>query len=149
MIRNKCYLCTRNQKATRFWWHRKGFLEIFWKSFQNIWWFQKSVLSLRPLSPLKRRVAQKVLRKIFFEKVSKIFGGFKNMSYLCTTFRSEKMQSKSDTKNGSLIYWFLYWEKKCSIYLSISLEGKWNSQDSNKTFYFFTMESLILAQDER
>ena len=51
-----------------------------------------------------------------------------------------------------MVLWFTGYilrEKECSIYLSILLTKKRNSQDSNKTFYFFTMESLILAQDER
>ena len=72
------------------------FLEKFFeKSFRNIWKFQKCVLSLHPLSPLKRRIAKKVLRKIFLKKVSEKFGGFKNSSYLCTTFRSENLECEN------------------------------------------------------
>jgi hypothetical protein len=43
------------------------------------------------------------LLKNFSKKVSKIFGGFKNMLYLCNRFPLQK--SERDFENGSLIYW--------------------------------------------
>ena len=48
----------------------------------------------------------KVLRKFFLKKVSKKFGGFKNLPYLCTTFPLQNSKFESELKNGSLIYWF-------------------------------------------
>ena len=50
---------------------KKVLKNIFWKSSQKIWWFQKYDLSLHPLSPLKRRAAKKVLRKVFWKKFTK------------------------------------------------------------------------------
>jgi len=82
---------------------RNNFLK---KSFQKIWWFQKDALSLHPLSPLKRRRATKGLRKSFLKKVSRKFGGSKNLPYLCTTFPPQKLRARKWIKNGSLIYWF-------------------------------------------
>lgn len=49
-------------------------------------------------------VPKDALKKVF-EKVLEKFGGSKNITYLCTTFRYEKMIG--DFSNGSLIYWFL------------------------------------------
>ena len=46
--------------------------------------------------------------KKVFEKVLEKFGGSKYLTYLCTTFRSEK--TVRNFSNGSLIYW-LYREK--------------------------------------
>jgi hypothetical protein len=54
------------------------FLEMFFeKSFQNIWKFQKYVLSLHRFSALTKRISKKVLRKIFLKKVFEKFGGLK------------------------------------------------------------------------
>jgi hypothetical protein len=51
-----------------------------------IWKFEKHAISLHPLSPLKRRAANKRFLEIFLKKVRQKFGGFKNMVYLCTAF---------------------------------------------------------------
>jgi hypothetical protein len=57
------------------------------KSSKIIWWFRKHAISLHPLSPLKWRVAQNWFLEIFLKKkVTKKFGSFKNMIYLCTAF---------------------------------------------------------------
>ena len=55
------------------------------------------------------------------KKVFKKFGGLENLPYLCTTFANET--KRESFENGSLIYW-LHKERKCSIYLSISFNGK-------------------------
>jgi hypothetical protein len=39
-------------------------------------------------------VHAEVLRKIFLKKVANKFGSFKNMLYLCTTFRSKKKSAR-------------------------------------------------------
>ena len=82
---------------------KKVLKNILKKSFQKIWWFQKYDLSLHPLSPLKRRRAEKVLRKFFLKKVHQKFGGSKNLPYLCTTFPLQKMKFESELK---MVLWF-------------------------------------------
>ena len=61
------------------------------------------------------------------------------------------------TEKGSLIYWFLREKKNAEStkslrlrkFNSIPFNGKRSSQALTIHFNFFTMESLILAQDER
>lgn len=77
---------------------------------------KKYALPLQPLSEINALSAQRFL-KIIFEKVSEKFGAFKNLPYLCTTFRSE-IESKSDTKRFFELLVLL--RENCSIYLSIS-----------------------------
>ena len=62
--------------------------------FQKIWWIEKLALSLHPLSPLKLADAAEVLRNIFEKKVTKKFGGFKNMLYLCNRFPLQKKRER-------------------------------------------------------
>ena len=47
---------------------------------------EKFCLSLHPLSLLNGVRVAEVLRKIFLKKVTKKFGSFENMIYLCTRF---------------------------------------------------------------
>ena len=68
------------------------------KSSSKIWWFEKFVLPLQPLSLLNSETMQKVLRKSFLKKVSKKFGGLKNLPYLCTTFPPQIMRYESELK---------------------------------------------------
>ena len=58
----------------------------FVKKFKNSLRVEKFCLSLHPLSLLNGVNAAEVLRKIFLKKVTKKFGGFENMIYLCTRF---------------------------------------------------------------
>ena len=58
-------------------------------------------LPLHPQSEtntLLNAAKKKVLRKNFLKKVSKKFGGSKNLPYLCTTFRFEIMKHESELK---------------------------------------------------
>ena len=68
-------------KAQRF------FKKVMKKSSSKIWWFEKFVLPLQPLSPLKRKQRSE---KKSLKNLSKRFGGLKKRFYLCTTFRYEK-----------------------------------------------------------
>ena len=43
-------------------------------------------------------IAAEVLKKKSFKKVRQKFGGLKFLPYLCTTFRSEKMEYESAKK---------------------------------------------------
>ena len=95
------------------------FLEKFFeKSFRNIWKFQKCVLSLHPLSPLKRRIAKKVLRKIFLKKVPEKFGSFKNSSYLCTAIFALSFERDYDDGSKKIRIWFFEDFEQLKFYLS-------------------------------
>ena len=65
------------------------------KSLENIWIYEINAVTLHPLSRQKMLLAtaqeaEKVLKN-FLKKVSKKFGGFKKMPYLCNRFRAKKM----------------------------------------------------------
>ena len=70
-------------------------------------------------SLIKMSGALKRFFEIFLKKVHQIFGGFKNMIYLCTTFQLQKMKRESERKWFFDLLVFILREK-CSIYLSIS-----------------------------
>ena len=81
------------------------------------------------------------------KKVLKKFGGLENLPYLCTTFANE-IRCES-FENGSLIYW-LYFKRENVVFIC-QFPLKENEVVGTLTIHynFFTMESLILAQDER
>ena len=81
---------------------QKGFLENFFENNRwKIWWFQKDVLSLHPLSPLKMARQNKGSFNNFWKILPKIFGSFKNMNYLCIAIRSLSLsdEAKGSSKN--------------------------------------------------
>ena len=65
--------------------------EKFWKKFQNLLEIRKNDLPLHPLRIRNTvRNDKKKGSENFWKNLSKRFGGFKKMTYLCTTFRSER-----------------------------------------------------------
>ena len=89
--------------------------------------------------------------KFFQKKLQKVlskFGGLENLLYLCTTFASEnKMMRKFE--NGSLNYW-LYIKRENVVFIcQFPLMENEVVRTLTIHYNFFTMESLILAQDER
>ena len=133
-----------------------------WKDclrFEKIFWFLNSYLRLlsRVSKNLEKRFAgfknSTYLCNPFRNESSdstekkswKRFAGFKNSTYLCNPFRTLNVKS---FWSGSLNYW-LYFESKIVVFICQFPLKETNSQDSNETFILYTMESLILAQDER
>ena len=66
-------------------WYKKGSDKILKKSSKKIWNFGNKFLPLQPESTA-RPIRKKVLKN-FWKNLSKRFGGSKNNTYLCTTFR--------------------------------------------------------------
>ena len=89
--------------------------------------------------------------KFFQKKLQKVlqkFGSYKNLPYLCTTFGDEKVAKVFE--NGSLNYWFYI--KRENVVFICQFPLMENEVVRTLTIhynFFFTMESLILAQDER
>ena len=78
--------------------------------------------------------------------LEKIFAGLKKMVYLCSPFAS---QNAKFFQYGSLNYWLFSERKENVVFIcQFPLTRNRSSQDSNNTL-IYTMESLILAQDER
>ena len=79
------YLCTRFGWKTGASDTKKGSDKILKKSSKKIWNFGNKFLPLQPESTA-RPIRKKVLKN-FWKNLSKRFGGSKNNTYLCTTFR--------------------------------------------------------------
>ena len=101
----------------------------------------------------------KVLKKKF-EKSCKRFGGLRKRFYLCTTFRSEKAVKQNEVFGPHRIRKCSYRDIRTAFFEVIEQQSFYPLERviSNNTFeirakdltkHFFTMESLILAQDER
>ena len=87
--------------------------KFFEKSFRKIWRLQKYELPLHRFSALKTDTPQRFLDKKFFEKkVFKLFGGSKNLPYLCIRFRllsgdsDKRFLEKFFEKSFQKIWWF-------------------------------------------
>ena len=101
----------------------------------------------------------KVLKKSL-KNLSKRFGGLKKRSYLCTTFRYEKAVKQNEVFGPHRIKNCSYRDIRTAFFEVIEQQSFYPLERviSNNTFeiraedltkHFFTMESLILAQDER
>ena len=143
--------------------HKNRFWKIL-KKFLNLLEIQKNDL---PLHPLRWGAISKKVLKIFWKILSKSFGGSKNNTYLCTTFRWKIKRSEQGKRSQDpapweireivliVIYWTAFFEVFEQLKVFSTLAREWfqtiplrlELKIYNKTF--FTMESLILAQDER
>ena len=88
------------------------------------------------------KVVQKLLKKVL-----KRFGSLKNLPYLCIRFR--RIKNAKVFENGSLNYW-LYFKRENVVFIcQFPLMENEVVRTLTIHYNFFTMESLILAQDER
>ena len=101
------------------------FLKIFWKKFpKKFGGFKNMIYLCTRNSLLKFRAIRKRFLEKFFEKSFQKIWWFQKFAL--------PLQPLSDSKNWErkqlkMVLWFtgfLYWEKKCSIYLSISFKEK-------------------------
>ncbi len=101
----------------------------------------------------------KVLKKSL-KNLAKRFGGLRKRFYLCTTFRFEKAVKQNEVFGPHRIRKCSYRDIRTAFFEVIEQQSFYPLERviSNNTFeirakdltkLFFTMESLILAQDER
>ena len=121
--------------------------------FEKIWKFQKLALPLQPLSASKTgRWFSKKMLKIF----SKRFGSLEKLPYLCNRFPLLKSERGTEIKRTSVLRYNSFFEvfeqlnkffphsQECNFKtITFEIRAKIYKQ------FIFTMESLILAQDER
>ena len=146
---------------------QKQVLKNFEKSSEILWRFRKMTYLCTRFECNTRfeTIRKKVLKK-FWKILSKRFGGSKINAYLCTTFRwkiavraagEAERRTPGEIKEIVLIviYWTAFFEVFEQLKVFSTLAREWfqtiplrlELKIYNKTF--FTMESLILAQDER
>ena len=122
----KCpYLCTRFERETLLRNTKTG-SEKFWKKFRNLLEIQKNDLPLHPLRIRNTvRNDKKKGSENFWKNLSKRFGGFKKMTYLCTTFRwkisgrnNGKSRKDRPGKKKEIVLYSNIFEQRSLKYLS-------------------------------
>ena len=139
---------------------QSGVLKKFWKKLQNIWRVEKFALSLHPLSPQKRKHGSE---KKKFENFSKKIWWFGKKVLPLHHFPPLKWRTKLERfwrpRRARKVLTIKIEQRSLKIFEQQSfstLEKEWFQKqylwDLSERFnnsIFFTMESLILAQDER
>ena len=146
-------LWERNTPSKR----KEKVLKNFWKFLQKDLEKRNSCLTFATAfaSKTKARFWKKSLKNL-----AKRFGGLRKRFYLCTTFRFEKAVKQNEVFGPHRIRKCSYRDIRTAFFEVIEQQSFYPLERviSNNTFeirakdltkLFFTMESLILAQDER
>ena len=97
--RNKRYLCTRNKRKTPLEADKNGSYEVSTekKSYRKIWRLRKFDLPLQSQTKNKALIVwRKVLKNEVFKNLSKRFGDYKFLIYLCNPKRKTNVDCLSD-----------------------------------------------------